>query len=495
MDKTIQTLTEVLQMSKEGTKPYDTTAEVVRIEGQTACVHIPGGIDETPVSMTIDARVGDIVQVRVSGGRAWITGNASAPPTDDKVANAARQTAQVAEAAAAEATELSETAKKQAAAAAKIAADTEQHFWFTETGADTGAHITEKTQEDFLDDPDNGGGNLLARSNGIALRDGLIELATLQQSGLDVNTYAGGGNQINIAHLGYGLAETQGGSMGDAPYYDLGIRQPGSTIGAYSLIEGEGCVASKYTAHAEGAGCRALEQQAHAEGVTTTAADIGAHAEGWSSEANGMASHAEGLGCIAEGVESHAQNSYTIAGSDYQTALGKYNIADSADTYVVIVGNGTADNARSNALTVDWSGNVEASGDITDGNGNVLSAMLNASLLGDYVVSRGTSGNWKYIKWNSGRVECEGYYTFSSLTFSASGNSYRSSVTAFSIPSGIFTTAPDEGNAWINASGASAYFGAVIGSFSTTGGNCQVWKSTSGNATNVTVHMKLVYRG
>lgn len=417
----------------------------------------------------------------------------------------------------------------------QVAADTEQHFWFTSTGVDTGAHITEKTQADFIADPTNGGGNLLARSNGIALREGMIELATLQQSGLDVNTYDGGGNQINIAHLGYGLGKDSGGTISDAPYYDLGIRAVG-VVGNYSVVGGYNNTASGYISHAEGESTTASGRESHAEGYNTTASNTTAHAEGSGTTASGSASHAEGEGTTASGSYSHAEGSYTtasgfnahaegyqtkasnyahaegrtteatgyashaqnqetLAESNSQTALGKFNIADSADTYAVIVGNGTADNARSNALTVDWSGNVEASGDVTDGNGNVLSAMLNASLLGDYVVSRGTSGNWKYIKWASGRVECEGYYTFSSLTFSASGNLYRSSVTAFSIPSGIFSTAPDEGNAWINASGASAYFGAVIGSFSTTGGNCQVWKSTSGNATNVNVHMKLVYRG
>lgn len=69
--------------NKKGTSPYDTQAEIVRIEGATAWVHIPGGVDETPVRMTMSAKPGDVVQVRVSGGRAWLTGNASSPPTDN----------------------------------------------------------------------------------------------------------------------------------------------------------------------------------------------------------------------------------------------------------------------------------------------------------------------------------------------------------------------------------------------------------------------------
>ena len=54
--------------NKKGTSPYDTQAEVVRVEGNTAWVHIPGGVDETPVRMTMNANPGDMVQVRVSGG-------------------------------------------------------------------------------------------------------------------------------------------------------------------------------------------------------------------------------------------------------------------------------------------------------------------------------------------------------------------------------------------------------------------------------------------
>ena len=82
-------LTAVEQKDAKSPKPYDTSAEIRNIKGNTAWVHIPGGVDETPVMLTINAKVGDKVQVRVSGGRAWITGNATNPPTDDTRANVA----------------------------------------------------------------------------------------------------------------------------------------------------------------------------------------------------------------------------------------------------------------------------------------------------------------------------------------------------------------------------------------------------------------------
>lgn len=73
--------------SDEKTKAYDTTATVTRIEGNTAWVHIPGGVNETPAKMTINAIEGDTVQVRVSGGTAFLVGNGTRPPTDDSTAN------------------------------------------------------------------------------------------------------------------------------------------------------------------------------------------------------------------------------------------------------------------------------------------------------------------------------------------------------------------------------------------------------------------------
>lgn len=383
MDKTIRELTEVLQMDKRGTKPYDTTAEVVRVEESTAWVHIPGGIDETPVQMTIDAKVGDVVQVRVSGGRAWITGNSSAPPTDDTIAKAARTKANSAEVIAVEASELSESAKTQAEAAARVAGNTSQHFWFTGTGADTGAHITEKTEEEFISDPSNGGGNLLARSNGVAVRDGLNELATMTATEITIGDTA---NQFM-------RVDATGGVQ----------------FGKNTLLVGEAKVDE-------------LINELTIRELTTK-------------------------NCIILGQAG------AFIGND-----GIDGIKVDYDTYIT------------NDLYIQ--------------NNKVA----------DYVIQRGTSGNWKYIKWASGRVECEGYYTFSSLTFSQRGSSYRSPATAFTIPSGIFTNAPSEGHAWIQSGSASDYFGAVVGSLTTSGGNCMVWKATSGSGTNVSVHMRLIYR-
>lgn len=89
-------LAEAMQ-PKTGPAPYDTQAMVLRVEGDTLWVHIPGGAEETPVQRTINASPGDTIQIRVGGGTAWAVGNATAPPTDDTVATAAAAQATEAE--------------------------------------------------------------------------------------------------------------------------------------------------------------------------------------------------------------------------------------------------------------------------------------------------------------------------------------------------------------------------------------------------------------
>lgn len=172
-------LTDLVKAIKESgkkTQAYDTQATVRRIEGNTAWVHIPGGVDETPVKMTVKAKPGDTVQIRVGGGKAWITGNATAPPTDDSLAKHVDHNLNIVE-------KVVSKVKEVAEKASAIAATTSQYFWFTQ---EDGAHITEKPQAEFEADPENGGGNLLATSNGVAVRDGTTDLATFSGSEIEL---------------------------------------------------------------------------------------------------------------------------------------------------------------------------------------------------------------------------------------------------------------------------------------------------------------------
>ena len=109
-------------------------------------------------------------------------------------------------------------------------------------------------------------------------------------------------------------------------------------------------IAVGYASHAEGDRTKAVGYTSHAEGVVTKAFGDGSHAEGYNTRTFGTYSHAEGCDTIASGENQHVQ--------------GKHNIEDTDGVYAHIVGNGQGVYARSNAHTLDWSGNAEFAGDV-----------------------------------------------------------------------------------------------------------------------------------
>lgn len=152
------------------------------------------------------------------------------------------------------------------------------------------------------------------------------------------------------------------------------VEGSGATVyGKYAHAEGSGTSASGEASHAEGAGTYANGAQSHAEGGGTHADGAQSHAEGAATSASGHQSHAEGSNTSASGLNSHAEGSYTIANHLAQHVFGEYNIADDSTAttsnrgnYVEIVGNGSS-STRSNARTLDWSGNEVLAGKLTVG--------------------------------------------------------------------------------------------------------------------------------
>ena len=129
-------------------------------------------------------------------------------------------------------------------------------------------------------------------------------------------------------------------------------------VGACSHAEGSGTVALGDVSHAEGARTMASGLQSHAEGYETKASNEQSHAEGQNTLASGAKSHAEGQDTVASGRCSHAEGCGTKASSDRQHVEGAYNTEDSQNKFAHIIGNGTANNARSNAYAVDWEGKI-----------------------------------------------------------------------------------------------------------------------------------------
>lgn len=433
------------QTKKAKSKSYDTQATVKRVEGETVWVHIPGGVDETPVSKTIACSAGDTVQVRVTNGRGFIVGNGSAPPTDDttaimskEIATEARYTAETAledavtaHDAAISATESAATAgiaasvAQAAADAAQETANSKKTVFVTEpTPPYHVGDLWVKFDPEIFDMVDSDGNSLIddqgnlfeaailkeaaayvcmvPKTAGQEFSESDFELATadnglrewfwhdangahilgdvtgfrndLTSTGMKIvdtsteNTIASFGTETSIrttngtelAHIGYAPGASQGGGTDTAPYYTFGIRDEDEPApGNYSFAGGADVVASGYSSHAEGTGTGATKTAAHAEGLYNVSWADGAHSEGRSTQATGNYSHSEGYYSRAIGDNSHAQNLGTRAASDNQTTLGTYNEEDDQDTYAVIIGNGTTENSRSNALTVDWNGVID----------------------------------------------------------------------------------------------------------------------------------------
>ena len=313
-----------------------------------------------------------------------------------------------------------------------------QYFWFEEGGEGSypwglGAHITLYPQSDFTNPNDSNylkGQNILINTDGFSLRNGTVPLMVLDNDSLDFNliTDLSQGTYVNVAtfgafgatigqlggahsvidnngmtvyigsndvaffgetarigrnasgfsrteiastgvqflrgstvlaNIGYDSGKSQSGSTVKAPFYSFGERL--GDIGNYSMAEGILTTASGYASHAEGASTTASGETSHAEGASTIAIGNNSHAEGYDSQ--------------AVGDYSHAQNRGTKASSDSQTTIGKYNIEDANGTYALIIGNGESGSAPSNALTVDWYGNVDIkSGAKYKINGTALSA-------------------------------------------------------------------------------------------------------------------------
>lgn len=83
-----------------------------------------------------------------------------------------------------------------------------------------------------------------------------------------------------------------------------------------------------------------------------------------------------------------------------------------------------------------WSYN-DTNNSLSFGNSNAA-IYFNGGKMADFVVEQGTSGVWKYRKWNSGFAECWGYHTVSGLNISTAWGSWYSSP-AIVLPSFPFT--------------------------------------------------------
>ena len=163
----------------------------------------------------------------------------------------------------------------------------------------------------------------------------------------------------------------------------------------------ENNVASAYYSHAEGYMTTANAPYSHAEGSNTVASNLSCHAEGSGTTASGNCSHAENTGCIASGSNSHAEGYHTIARGEHSHTSGSHTIAGmevfalgrynkKAEDVALVVGNGWGNDSheyRSDALTLDYSGNLHISGKLTaDGGVGYVLPTATADTLGGVMI-------------------------------------------------------------------------------------------------------------
>ena len=135
-------------------------------------------------------------------------------------------------------------------------------------------------------------------------------------------------------------------------------RLANSTVGKYSIAEGQSTTASGYSSHAEGEYTKASGNTSHAEGTGTEASGESSHAEGFITKASGNTSHAEGTGTEASNFASHASGKYN-------TAMTTGGASSNTTGTAFVIGNGTSSSALSNAFSVQYSGIVKAKSTIT----------------------------------------------------------------------------------------------------------------------------------
>lgn len=178
----------------------------------------------------------------------------------------------------------------------------------------------------------------------------------------------------------------------------------------YGVIESGGYIPAPYAVNA-GLDCRT-------SGVSSFAQGVGCESTGRGSLTFGTYSKSSGAGSAAFGVFSEAT-------ADGQFVIGRYNEPDSGGQYAFIIGNGT-DYTRSNALTVDWDGNLSVKGGIMsigDGNsvesseghgGGLLALGSNNTASGMYSVAigRGNTASNSYSIAIGDNNTASGYYSF-----------------------------------------------------------------------------------
>lgn len=168
--------------------------------------------------------------------------------------------------------------------------------------------------------------------------------------------------------------EVQRDTIGESGGTGVGQSEGGGEI--FNIYEDflKNRITDSYAAHAEGNNNGIMNSDnSHAEGQDNFISSArAAHVGGYGSHVRYGADcgFAHGTAAEVSGGTATAFGTSTLAAGDNQLVAGKFNIEDSEDKYALIIGNGsgtrrgTVDFAPSNALTLDWEGNLWVAGKI-----------------------------------------------------------------------------------------------------------------------------------
>ena len=219
---------------------------------------------------------------------------------------------------------------------------------------------------------------LITAGDNITIQRGMAGAITINATGGGGSSYTfTNGLTENAGTVSWDLNDrfykgTSGGGVAIGITYNNIMKSTGSGsialgygMGGNLLSSGEGSLAGGRVT-SNGRTIQSTGRGSIAYGDVETAGEM-MEATNYGSVALGYgAVKSKGYGSFAAGDCTQALKQYsvafgsnTISDSPGQTSIGKCNVQDSNNTYAFIIGNGTSTSARSNALTVDWSGNIQ----------------------------------------------------------------------------------------------------------------------------------------
>ncbi len=282
--------------------------------------------------------------------------------------------------------EAAKAAQQTADSALSVAEATNQYFWFTSTGSDAGAHVTQVPKDTFEVTPS--GGNVKMTSTAMQIRDALNVLASFAAGGVQIGEDTKQHITIGNSAIEFFAVERQ---TGGPTLSIISFNNDNGDFPVPTFIEASNNANSGLTFHGP------TIQQSAATSQTVFLSDS-----------------VLGLKTVLEGGYEGGSASYSLVGGRHLASTGD------ADEDILQKTIYSADGSSS----TQFSGPLDASA-YSVGSVNIV----------DHVIEQGHIGGWSYRKWASGVAECSGYTSVISVAYTNQwGSAYYSDEKFFDFP-------------------------------------------------------------